>query len=914
MAKQIEIFINDQLVDVPQGGIRFDTTFSIADISVIDQRNSSITKTLTLPGTARNRRIFGFADDLNSTTGIDQTVKPDAKIDVDGVTVLKGAFKITDIVMNDFNNVAEYKGVIIGDNGSWKLLINDLKLSDLDLSDQNHIYDVADIDASETLIDSRDYVYPLINYGAWRGSDSVQVEDRFPAVRVKRLMTQIFEDQGFRMSSSLFDSDFGKRLFLPFTNKTTQADPDFALDKIFRVAKNTPGVDKRCDITHSTDLTYIFTTSNSFIQNVTPLEFDTVISDPDSRWSTITNRYTTNVNGIATFEVTVPLTIVQSSPGSTIKTNIIIQQFDQAGNLIREKKLRDNTNDHVGHTLGGDPAPKTFTDSVQGRFFMSVFDYVIVRYEYRAITAGTFEFDIDKERIFKCLEFDTAQETFTSNSGNVGGQIDFDNETTNGNFDTNNIFDIVFNRYQPTQRSKQNIIYQSEIVTSGGSTEFAIRRRRSGEFQFSDFQTIQISPSDSGTGNSLITQVRIESGYIDVEPGDEFDIFAEITGNDFNGVSNASVTIFKSVLYNDISLELARGAEVILSNQLPDMYQLEFLQAIKTVFNLYFDTDVDTRTVTIETFNDFYTTETVDWSRKLDMMSSRSVQYIGANLSKNIIYDFKEDGKDAPVKQILDRDDSFAEHNATSTNVFARDGETRVTTIFAPTLMATATTIGFTASFLPKMWKDLPTNELPDKSTDFQPRILFYDGVQSNATDESWIWEGTTRTDFPRMYFYDEVNDNDNNLMFKTLRRSHGLFEKYYRNSQKLLNEGRIFVGSFKLNDIDIANLDFRKRIKLILNGEEKIFLLNKVSEYNGEGLTKVELITDVGSQQLSQVTTTADDPNILPPQFQPTPDAVSTGIIATVGGIVVPVYSTGQSGGFFWVQSTITQQGINGG
>jgi hypothetical protein len=103
----IEIYISNQLVDLPVSGVKYSATYSIADISTIDKRSSSITKTLTLPATALNQQIFGFPDQLASTSGIDQTVIVDARIDKEGTTVLKGVFKITDVLMNDTNGVVE---------------------------------------------------------------------------------------------------------------------------------------------------------------------------------------------------------------------------------------------------------------------------------------------------------------------------------------------------------------------------------------------------------------------------------------------------------------------------------------------------------------------------------------------------------------------------------------------------------------------------------------------------------------------------------------------------------------------------------------------------------------------------------------------------------------------------------------
>jgi hypothetical protein len=738
MAK-IEIYIADELVDLPVGGIKYSTTYSIADISTIDQRNSSITKTMTLPATARNRQIFGFPDQLSSTSGIDQTVIVDARIDKEGTTVLSGVFKITDIVMNDTNGVAEYKGVIIGNNGAWKLPIKELKLTDLDITDQDHTYNEANITTSETLIDGRDYVYPLINYGDWYDGGTVKVVDRVPAVRIKRLVEQIFNDQGYKMESAFFDSDFGKRLFMPFTRKKTFSEDNIADGKLFRVGQG---------VSH-------------FIDNSAP---------------------------------------------SAI--------------------------------------------------------------------------------------------------------LDLDDLTSPGFFEDVTLIDTVLEHYVAVDNAIQNLVVSVPIAASGGTIQIDIQRVILG-FPPTAFNVASVNYSPQAVDVEVAT---LETGFINVNAGDRFRVKFTITGQEFDGTGQASAVIDDCVFWNVVPDDLQEGNEVILAKQLPDMFQLDLIQAMKTNFNLYFDTNIETRTVTVEPFDDFFIDEVVDWSEKLDLNTDRQLKYIGSNQSKTIVFDYTDDSNDKPVQQILERDLEFAQHEDINTNVFAREGQRNVVTAFSPTLMATASTIGFIESLIPKMWNDTPLNELPARSTDYNPRILYYAGVTANATNESWEWEGTVRTDYPRMIFYDEINDNDENLMFKTLRRSHGLFEKYYRNSQKILNEGRVFTGLFNLNDNDISNLNFRKRVLITMDGELHTFILNKVSNYDGDGLTKVELITDVGTQKLTQITTEADDPNILPGSFTPVPDPQTTGIVATVNGVVVPVYSTEPSTGtLFWVQSATTSQGGNG-
>ena len=81
-------------------------------------------------------------------------------------------------------------------------------------------------------------------------------------------------------------------------------------------------------------------------------------------------------------------------------------------------------------------------------------------------------------------------------------------------------------------------------------------------------------------------------------------------------------------------------------------------------------------------------------------------------------------------------------------------------------------------------------------------------------------------------YYYDEVLDNltENNL-----------YNKYWSDYVNLISDSKLLTANFNLNEIDIANLNFARKIWI----RDSYWLLNKVIDYNvtERGLTKVELI-----------------------------------------------------------------------
>jgi hypothetical protein len=60
-----EIYIENYQVDLTQD-ISTDFTYTIDDIKDFGAKNTSFSKTISLPGTANNNKVFGFVFDLGN--------------------------------------------------------------------------------------------------------------------------------------------------------------------------------------------------------------------------------------------------------------------------------------------------------------------------------------------------------------------------------------------------------------------------------------------------------------------------------------------------------------------------------------------------------------------------------------------------------------------------------------------------------------------------------------------------------------------------------------------------------------------------------------------------------------------------------------------------------------------------------
>lgn len=130
------------------------TLFSVADISDISKRNDSMTKQVMFQGTNQNDRAFGSIFHLNrmSDGSFDNRIfwntsalRPaDCYVYEDSMLVLRGSMRITNTYVDGDGNT-QYETVITGKFIDLKVALNDKLLTDIDMSDLQHRYNITNI-------------------------------------------------------------------------------------------------------------------------------------------------------------------------------------------------------------------------------------------------------------------------------------------------------------------------------------------------------------------------------------------------------------------------------------------------------------------------------------------------------------------------------------------------------------------------------------------------------------------------------------------------------------------------------------------------------------------------------------------------------------------------------------------------
>ena len=224
-----EIYIEEQKIDLLQD-ISTEFTYAIDDVSEFGSRNTSFSKTISIPGTANNNLIFGYIFELNNSNvtvnalpnvgyNYNVTKQANCKIFIDKVQIFKGTLRILEIVID--KETIEYQCSVFGELGGFINQLGNKRLEDLNFDAYNHTYSVANISASWDNPGGSGYYYPLIDYGSVSTGQYGVAKKDFqyttfrPALYVKEYIQKIFAGTDYTFDCSFFDTPLFTRLIIP---------------------------------------------------------------------------------------------------------------------------------------------------------------------------------------------------------------------------------------------------------------------------------------------------------------------------------------------------------------------------------------------------------------------------------------------------------------------------------------------------------------------------------------------------------------------------------------------------------------------------------------------------------------------------------------------------------------------------
>ena len=184
-------------------------TYSILDIREPEKRRTSWSKTITIPGTKNNNRIFSHVYEIGQDgwitigntsvyEGFNPNLRKECIVMNDGIQVLKGNLQLKKIKRDPTGNI-EYEIALNGDLTSLFYDVGITKLADLDLSEWDHTWTKENIEQSWYGNSKKDNgtLYPSIANGS-----ALQIKTIYRDAATSRLAIETYTAHG------LLEDDF----------------------------------------------------------------------------------------------------------------------------------------------------------------------------------------------------------------------------------------------------------------------------------------------------------------------------------------------------------------------------------------------------------------------------------------------------------------------------------------------------------------------------------------------------------------------------------------------------------------------------------------------------------------------------------------------------------------------------------
>jgi hypothetical protein len=250
----------------------------VADVSDIERRNTSYSKTIILPNTAKNQSLFGnifdisvnndyIEEDVNIGVNFNPAKQAKAQIFLDNVKIFDGVLRMSKI--NSREGDITYEVNMFGRLRDILHELGDKTLAELNFADYDHVWNRTNIENSwgrTEWVDGEDnYVYPLVDYGYSVDSITYPIKNFKPAVFVTEILRRIFAEANFQVTAPFFNSFYFRKLLLITAEKTITRESTTLLNQTSNLFQQEVTTDP--DFTHLLGFTSVetsgFTITNS---------------------------------------------------------------------------------------------------------------------------------------------------------------------------------------------------------------------------------------------------------------------------------------------------------------------------------------------------------------------------------------------------------------------------------------------------------------------------------------------------------------------------------------------------------------------------------------------------------------------------------------------------------------------------
>ena len=245
-----EIYIEGSRLDL-NDDISALFTYSVDDVQDFGTRETSFSKTIVFPGSARNNQLFGQAFEFTAYNDFDYS-QPNVGYNfnaaktarcivlVNCIQIFKGVIRLMEI--KSLKGAIEYETSIIGELGGLfasignKLITGNIPATDdLDFSAYNQAWTFINITNSWAALASSGggsgVYFPLVDYGkCTTGGVDYSFQAMRPAFYAKEYVDKIITNAGYTYDCPFFSTSFFKRLVIPHSRDQVFSRANLILD------------------------------------------------------------------------------------------------------------------------------------------------------------------------------------------------------------------------------------------------------------------------------------------------------------------------------------------------------------------------------------------------------------------------------------------------------------------------------------------------------------------------------------------------------------------------------------------------------------------------------------------------------------------------------------------------------------
>ncbi len=275
-----------------------------------------------------------------------------------------------------------------------------------------------------------------------------------------------------------------------------------------------------------------------------------------------------------------------------------------------------------------------------------------------------------------------------------------------------------------------------------------------------------------------------------------------------------------------------------------DATQMDLIDALRQMFNLYFQTDNRGKMVRVESETDFHAGWwEVDWTGRIDLGKPIEVEELGADLSREMVWSYRT-GDGAVSK--LNRADGgqMGKWSARVENTAAADAvSVWENPLFTPSLNAARVYQGAPSALIVQAGNNEADVLERTENLNFLPKIVRYEGMKALPTGETWGWPQVGDA-YPKIAFH--APESNHTLCFEDRDGCVGLHIVYDRDV-RLWNNSRRVTLWLAMEAVDVESIDFRKFYRLTIDGEPGLYQLEEICDYTpGAPSTKCVFIKHI--------------------------------------------------------------------